>query len=177
VKPSQSAAALAALGHRGRRLGAGAALSQPPGAPGGRRRDRWPDIVARVVAAKLQEQTGQPFVVENQRARTASSARPPWRKRRPMAIRCSCIRTVRHQPVRAQEGCLTTRRRISLRSPTSSERRLSFAVANSVPVRRCRNFWRMPKQPGVQLRYSHAGVGNTSAPRHRSVRTTSSHQR
>ena len=52
-----------------------------PAGPGG------PDVVGRIVAAKLTELTGQNFFVENIRARTASSA-PTWsRRRRPTATR------------------------------------------------------------------------------------------
>jgi hypothetical protein len=58
------------------------------------------DLIGRMLAQKMSEQTGQTFVDrEPRRAATASSAPTPWPRRRPTATRC-CSTRPRSPPAR-----------------------------------------------------------------------------
>ncbi len=162
MKRSQWAAALAALAI------AGAACAQAQNYPtrpvrvvvaaatGG------PDIVARVVAAKLQEQMGQPFVVENQPgangivgATTVAKAPPDGYT---LLVYSSgfVINPYVHKSLPYD-----TEKDFTPVTNLVTNGGLFFAVANSVPAKTMQEFLAYAKQPGAQLAYSTPGVGNT----------------
>jgi tripartite-type tricarboxylate transporter receptor subunit TctC len=121
-----------------------------------------PDIVARVVAAKLQEQTGQPFVVENQAgangivgATTVAKAAPDGYT---LLVYSSgfVINPYVHKSLPYD-----TEKDFTPVTNLVTNGGLFFAVANSVPAKTMQEFLAYAKQPGVQLAYSTPGVGNT----------------
>ena len=121
-----------------------------------------PDIVARVVAAKLQEQMGQAFVVENQPgangivgATTVAKAPPDGYT---LLVYSSgfVINPYVHKSLPYD-----TEKDFAPVTNLVTNGGLFFAVANSVPAKTLQEFLAYAKQPGVQLAYSTPGVGNT----------------
>ncbi len=162
MKASQWAAALAALAI------AGAAWGQAPHYPSRPVRvvvaaaTGGPDIVARVVAAKLQEQTGQPFVVENQPgangivgASTVAKAAPDGYT---LLVYSSgfVINPYVHKslPYDTEKDFIPVTNLVTNGG-------LIFAVNANLPVKTMKEFLAYAKQPGTQLSYSTPGVGNT----------------
>ena len=121
-----------------------------------------PDIVARVVAAKLQEQMGQPFVVENQPgangivgATTVAKAAPDGYT---LLVYSSGIVI---NPYAHKSLPYDTASAFTPITNLVSNGGLFFAVANSVPAKTLQEFIAYAKQPGARLAYSTPGVGNT----------------
>src|SRR5207248_10763003 len=121
-----------------------------------------PDIVARVVAAKLQEQMGQAFVVENQPgangivgATTVAKAPPDGYT---LLVYSSgfVINPYVHKslPYDTEKDFVPVTNLVTNGG-------LFFAVANSVPVKSMQEFIEYAKKPGVHLAYSTPGIGNT----------------
>jgi hypothetical protein len=71
------------------------------------------DIIARMLADKYQAAFGQPFVVENNRARPTPSPPTSPRKPRPMATRCSSPPTPARRSRRISSSSRSTRTRTS----------------------------------------------------------------
>jgi tripartite-type tricarboxylate transporter receptor subunit TctC len=121
-----------------------------------------PDIVARIVAAELQAQTGQPFVVENQGgangivgATTVSKAAPDGYT---LLVYSSgfVINPFVHKslPYDTEKDFVPVTNLVTNGG-------LFFAVANSTPAKSMQEFLAYAKQPNVHLAYSTPGVGNT----------------
>ena len=111
-----------------------------------------PDIVARVVAAKLQEQMGQAFVVENQPgangivgATTVAKAPPDGYT---LLVYSSgfVINPYVHKSLPYD-----TEKDFAPVTNLVTNGGLFFAVANSVPAKTLQEFLAYAKQPGVQL--------------------------
>jgi len=162
VKASRWAAALAALAI------AGAAWAQAHHYPSRPVRvvvaaaTGGPDIVARVVAAKLQEQMGQPFVVENQPgangivgASTVAKAAPDG-----YTILVYSSGFVINPYVHKSLPYDTEKDFIPVTNLVTNGG-LIFAVNADLPVKTMQEFLAYAKQPGTQLAYSTPGVGNT----------------
>ncbi|HZE61143.1 MAG TPA: tripartite tricarboxylate transporter substrate binding protein [Burkholderiales bacterium] len=121
-----------------------------------------PDIVARVVAAQLQQQLGQPFVVENQPgangmvgATTVARAAPDGYT---LLVYSSgfVINPYVHKsmPYDTENDFVPVTNLVTNGG-------LFFAVANALPAKSMKEFLDYAKQPGVHLAYSTPGVGNT----------------
>ena len=162
MKASRWAAALAALAI------AGAAWAQAQHYPSRPVRvvvaaaTGGPDIVARVVAAKLQEQMGQPFVVENQPgangivgASTVAKAAPDG-----YTILVYSSGFVINPYVHKSLPYDTEKDFIPVTNLVTNGG-LIFAVNANLPVKTMQEFLAYAKQPGTQLAYSTPGVGNT----------------
>ena len=162
MKASRWAAALAALAI------AGAAWAQAQHYPNRPVRvvvaaaTGGPDIVARVVAAKLQEQMGQPFVVENQPgangivgASTVAKAAPDG-----YTILVYSSGFVINPYVHKSLPYDTEKDFIPVTNLVTNGG-LIFAVNADLPVKTMQEFLAYAKQPGTQLAYSTPGVGNT----------------
>jgi tripartite-type tricarboxylate transporter receptor subunit TctC len=121
-----------------------------------------PDLVARIVAAELQAQTGQPFVVENQGgangivgATTVAKAAPDGYT---LLVYSSgfVINPFVHKSLPYD-----TEKDFTPVTNLVTNGGLFFAVANSLPPKSMQEFLAYAKQPGVHLAYSTPGVGNT----------------
>ena len=121
-----------------------------------------PDIVARIVAAQLQTQLGQPFVVENQGgangivgATTVAKAAPDGYT---LLVYSSgfVINPFVHKSLPYD-----TERDFTPVTNLVSNGGLFFAVANNVPPKTLQEFIAYAKRPDVKLAYSTPGVGNT----------------
>ena len=121
-----------------------------------------PDIVARVVAAELQAQLGQPFVVENQAgangivgATTVAKAAPDGYT---LLVYSSgfVINPYVHKSLPYD-----TEKDFTPVTNLVTNGGLFFAVANSVPAKSMQEFLAYAKKPEVHLAYSTPGVGNT----------------
>ena len=121
-----------------------------------------PDLVARVVAAKLQEQLGQPFVVENQPgangivgATTVAKAAPDGYT---LLVYSSgfVINPYVHKslPYDTEKDFIPVTNLVTNGG-------LLFSVNASLPVKSLKEFIAYAKQPGTHLSYSTLGVGNT----------------
>jgi len=121
-----------------------------------------PDLVARVIAAQLQAQLGQPFVVENQAgangivgATTVAKAAPDGYT---LLVYSSgfVINPYVHKslPYDTEKDFVPVTNLVTNGG-------LFFAVANSVPVKSMQEFLEYAKKPGVNLAYSTPGIGNT----------------
>jgi len=121
-----------------------------------------PDLVARVIAAQLQAQLGQPFVVENQAgangivgATTVAKATPDGYT---LLVYSSgfVINPYVHKslPYDTEKDFVPVTNLVTNGG-------LFFAVANSVPVKSMQEFLEYAKKPGVNLAYSTPGIGNT----------------
>ena len=121
-----------------------------------------PDIVARVVAAQLAQQLGQPFVVENQGgangivgAHTVAKAAPDG-----YTLLVYSSGFVINPAVYKSLPYDTEKDFVPVTNLVSNIG-LFFAVANSLPPKTLQEFIAYAKQPGVHLAYSTPGVGNT----------------
>jgi tripartite-type tricarboxylate transporter receptor subunit TctC len=121
-----------------------------------------PDTVARVVAAQLQQQLGQPFIVENQGgangivgATTVAKAAPDGYT---LLVYSSGIVI---NPAMHKSLPYDTERDFTPITNLVSNGGLFFAVANNVPASSLKEFLEYAKKPGTQLAYSTPGVGNT----------------
>ena len=121
-----------------------------------------PDIVARVVAAQLQQQLGQAFVVENQPgangivgATTVAKAAPDGYT---LLVYSSGIVI---NPYAHKSLPYDTATAFTPITNLVSNGGLFFAVANSVPAKSLKEFIEYAKQPDAHLAYSTPGVGNT----------------
>ncbi|HZQ75560.1 MAG TPA: tripartite tricarboxylate transporter substrate binding protein [Burkholderiales bacterium] len=121
-----------------------------------------PDIVARVVAAELQAQTGQAFVVENQPgangivgATTVAKAAPDGYT---LLVYSSgfVINPYVHKTLPYD-----TEKDFTPVTNLVTNGGLFFAVNPNVPAKTLQEFLAYAKQPGVHLAYSTPGVGNT----------------
>jgi tripartite-type tricarboxylate transporter receptor subunit TctC len=121
-----------------------------------------PDIVARVVAAELQAQMGQPFVVENQGgangivgATTVAKAAPDGYT---LLVYSSgfVINPAVHKTLPYD-----TEKDFTPVTNLVSNGGLFFAVANSLPAKSLQEFLDYAKQSPTPLAYSTPGVGNT----------------
>ncbi|HET7670641.1 MAG TPA: tripartite tricarboxylate transporter substrate binding protein [Burkholderiales bacterium] len=121
-----------------------------------------PDTVARIVAAALQQQLGQPFVVENQGgangivgATTVAKAAPDGYT---LLVYSSgfVINPAMHKSLPYD-----TEKDFTPITNLVSNGGLFFAVANNVPANNLKEFLDYAKKPGTQLAYSTPGVGNT----------------
>ena len=121
-----------------------------------------PDLVARIVAAQLQAQLGQPFVVENQGgangivgANTVAKAAPDGYTllvySSGFAINPAVYKSL---PYDTEKDFVPVTNLVSNGG-------LFFAVANSLPSKTLQEFLAYARQPGVNLAYSTPGVGNT----------------
>jgi tripartite-type tricarboxylate transporter receptor subunit TctC len=121
-----------------------------------------PDIVARVVAAELQAQMGQPFVVENQGgangivgATTVSKAAPDGYTllvySSGFVINPSVHKTMPYD----------TEKDFTPVTNLVSNGGLFFAVANNIPPKTMQEFIEYAKKAPAPLAYSTPGVGNT----------------
>ena len=121
-----------------------------------------PDLVARIVAAQLQVQLGQPFVVENQGgangivgAHTVAKAAPDG-----YTLLVYSSGFVINPAVYKSLPYDTERDFVPVTNLVSNIG-LFFAVANALPPKTLQEFIAYAKQPGVHLAYSTPGVGNT----------------
>ena len=121
-----------------------------------------PDIVARVVAAELQAQMGQPFVVENQGgangivgATTVAKAAPDGYT---LLVYSSgfVINPAVHKTLPYD-----TEKDFTPVTNLVSNGGLFFAVANSLPAKSLQEFLDYAKKSPTPLAYSTPGVGNT----------------
>jgi len=121
-----------------------------------------PDIVARIVAAQLQTQLGQPFVVENQGgangivgATTVSKAAPDGYT---LLVYSSgfVINPAVHKTLPYD-----TEKDFTPVTNLVSNGGLFFAVATALQPKTLREFITYAKQPGVNIAYSTPGIGNT----------------
>jgi tripartite-type tricarboxylate transporter receptor subunit TctC len=121
-----------------------------------------PDTVARVIAAQLQQQLGQPFVVENQGgangivgATTVSKAAPDGYT---LLVYSSgfVINPYVHKslPYDTEKDFVPVTNLVTNGG-------LFFAVAKAVPANTMQEFIDYAKKPGTHIAYSTPGVGNT----------------
>src|SRR5947208_13249270 len=124
-----------------------------------------PDIVARVVAAKLQEQMGQPFVVENQPgangivgATTVAKAAPDGYT---LLVYSSgfVINPYVHKSLPYD-----TEKDFTPVTNLVTNGGLLFSVNASLPVKSLKEFIKCAKTPGTYLSYRTPGVGITWHP-------------
>ena len=121
-----------------------------------------PDLVARVIAAKLAEQLGQPFVVENQPgangivgAQTVAKAAPDG-----YTVLVYSSGFVINPYVYKSLPYDTEKDFIPVTNLVTNGG-LLFSVNSNLPVKSLKEFIDYAKQPGVHLAYSTPGVGNT----------------
>jgi len=121
-----------------------------------------PDIVARIVAAQLQTQLGQPFVVENQGgangivgATTVSKAAPDGYT---LLVYSSgfVINPAVHKTLPYD-----TEKDFTPVTNLVSNGGLFFAVATALQPKTLQEFIAYAKRPGVNIAYSTPGIGNT----------------
>ena len=120
-----------------------------------------PDIVARVVSAQLQQQLGQPFVVENQPgangivgATTVAKAAPDGHT---LLVYSSGIAI---NPAMHRTLPYDTERDFTPITNLVTNGGLFLAVANSMPVKSLQEYLDYAKKPGAQIAYSTPGIGN-----------------
>lgn len=121
-----------------------------------------PDTVARVVAAQLQQQLGQPFVVENQGgangivgATTVAKAAPDGYT---LLVYSSGIAI---NPAMHKSLPYDTEKDFTPITNLVSNGGLFFAVANDVPAKTLKEFIDYARKPDTRIAYSTPGVGNT----------------
>ena len=121
-----------------------------------------PDTVARVVAAQLQQQLGQPFVVENQGgangivgATTVAKAAPDG-----YTVLVYSSGFVINPFVHKSLPYDTEKDFVPVTNLVTNGG-LLFAVNDKVPARTLQEFLDYAKKPGAQLSYSTPGIGNT----------------
>ena len=121
-----------------------------------------PDIVARIVAAQLQAQLGQPFVVENQGGANGIVGATTVAKAAPDGYTLLVYSSgfVINPAVHKSMPYDTERDFVPVTNLVSNGG-LFFAVAISLPPKTLQEFIAYARQPGVNLAYSTPGVGNT----------------
>ena len=121
-----------------------------------------PDIVARVVAAQLQVQLGQPFVVENQPGANGIVGASIVAKAAPDGYTLLVYSSgFVINPFVHKSLPYDTEKDFTPVTNLVSNGGLFFAVANSVPAKNLQEFLAYAKKPDVHLAYSTPGVGNT----------------
>ena len=121
-----------------------------------------PDIVARVVAAQLQAQLGQPFVVENQPGANGIVGASIVAKAPPDGYTLLVYSSgFVINPAVHKSLPYDTEKDFTPVTNLVSNGGLFFAVANAVPAKSLQEFLAYAKQPGVRLAYSTPGIGNT----------------
>jgi tripartite-type tricarboxylate transporter receptor subunit TctC len=121
-----------------------------------------PDIVARVVCAKLQEQLGQPFVVENQPGANGMVGAATVAKAAPDGYTLLVYSSgIVINPYAHRSMPYDTATAFTPITNLVSNGGLFFAVANSVPAKSLKEFLDYARTPGTHLAYSTPGVGNT----------------
>jgi tripartite-type tricarboxylate transporter receptor subunit TctC len=121
-----------------------------------------PDIVARVVAAQLQQQLGQPFVVENQPGANGMVGAATVAKAAPDGYTLLVYSSgIVINPYAHRSMPYDTAKDFTPITNLVSNGGLLFAVANAVPAKSLQEFLDYAKKPGTQLAYSTPGVGNT----------------
>jgi tripartite-type tricarboxylate transporter receptor subunit TctC len=120
-----------------------------------------PDIVARVVAAELSAQTGQPFVVENRPGANGIIGSDAVAKAAPdgYTLLVYSAGLVVNPYVHKSLPYDTAKDFAPVTNLTSSGG-LFLAVNPSVPANSMKEFIEYAKRPGVKLAYSTPGVGN-----------------
>jgi len=121
-----------------------------------------PDIVARVVMAQLQEQMGQPFVVENQPGANGMVGAATVAKAGPDGYTLLVYSSgIVINPYAHMSMPYDTATAFTPITNLVSNGGLLFAVANSVPAKNLQEFIDYAKKPDTHLAYSTPGVGNT----------------
>ena len=120
-----------------------------------------PDIVARIVAAQLQAQLGQPFIVENQGgangivgATTVAKAAPDGYT---LLVYSSGIAI---NPAVHKSLPYDTEKDFTPVTNLVTNGGLFFAVANNIPPKTLQEFITWAKQPNANVAYSTPGIGN-----------------
>lgn len=121
-----------------------------------------PDIVARVVAAQLQAQLGQPFVVENQPGANGMVGAATVAKAAPDGYTLLVYSSgIVINPYVHKSMPYDTEKAFTPVTNLVSNGGLFFAVNPQVPAKTLQEFLAYAKTPGVHLAYSTPGVGNT----------------
>ena len=121
-----------------------------------------PDITARIVAAQLQEQLSQPFVVENQPGANGIVGANAVAKAAPDGYTLLVYSSgIVINPYAHKSMPYDTASAFTPITNLVSNGGLFFAVANSVPAKSLQEFLLYARQPGTQLAYSTPGIGNT----------------
>lgn len=121
-----------------------------------------PDITARIIAAQLQAQMGQPFVVENQPGANGMVGANMVAKAAPDGYTLLVYSSgIAINPYAHKSMPYDTANDFTPITNLVSNGGLFFAVAQSVPAKTLQEFIAYAKQPGVHLAYSTPGVGNT----------------
>jgi len=121
-----------------------------------------PDITARIIAAELQAQMGQPFVVENQPGANGMVGANMVAKAAPDGYTLLVYSSgIVINPYAHKSMPYDTANDFTPITNLVSNGGLFFAVAQSVPAKTLQEFIAYAKQPGVHLAYSTPGVGNT----------------
>ena len=162
MKRSQWATALAALAI------AGAAWAQAQNYPNRPVRvivaaaTGGPDITARIIAAELQAQMGQAFVVENQPGANGIVGANMVAKAAPDGYTLLVYSSgIVINPYAHKSMPYDTASAFTPITNLVSNGGLFFAVANAVPAKSLQEFLAYAKQPGTQIAYSTPGIGNT----------------
>ncbi len=121
-----------------------------------------PDTVARVVAAQLQAQMGEPFVVENQPGANGIVGANIVAKAAPDGYTLLVYSSgFVINPAMHKSLPYDTEKDFTPVTNLVSNGGLFFAVANTLPPKTLKEFIAYARQPDVQLAYSTPGVGNT----------------
>jgi tripartite-type tricarboxylate transporter receptor subunit TctC len=121
-----------------------------------------PDITARIVAAELQKQMSQPFVVENQPGANGIVGANMVAKSAPDGYTLLVYSSgIVINPYAHKSLPYDTAKAFTPITNLVSNGGLFFAVAQSVPAKSLKEFIEYAKKPGTQLAYSTPGVGNT----------------
>jgi tripartite-type tricarboxylate transporter receptor subunit TctC len=121
-----------------------------------------PDIVARVVAAQLQAQLGQPFVVENQPGANGMVGAATVAKAAPDGYTLLVYSSgIVINPYVHKSMPYDTEKAFAPVTNLVSNGGLFFAVNPNVPTKTLQEFLAYAKDPANHLAYSTPGVGNT----------------
>jgi len=121
-----------------------------------------PDTVARVVAAQLQTQLGQPFVVENQPGANGIVGANIVAKAAPDGYTLLVYSSgFVINPAVHKSLPYDTEKDFTPVTNLVSNGGLFFAVANALPAKTLQEFLEYAKKPDAKLAYSSPGIGNT----------------
>jgi len=121
-----------------------------------------PDTVARVVAAQLQQQLGQPFVVENQGGANGIVGATTVAKSAPDGYTLLVYSSgIAINPAMHKSLPYDTEKDFTPITNLVSNGGLFFAVANDVPAKTLKEFIDYARKPDTRIAYSTPGVGNT----------------